>query len=115
MTHPKTLFYCLLSLIVVRTAGQSQPSISFEKWLSLHSAGGVALSPDGAFAAYTVSTTEWKDNSYDNEIWIAQKGQKPFQLTRTAKGSSNSPKWSPDSKWLAFLADRGDKSQIYCI
>jgi len=111
----KTLYFCALSLTILRLSAQPQTSVSFEKWLSLRSAGGVALSPDGAFAAYTVSTTDWKENSYDNEIWIAQKGQEPFQLTRTAKGSSNSPKWSPDSKWLAFLADRGDKSQIYCI
>jgi dipeptidyl aminopeptidase/acylaminoacyl peptidase len=96
--------------------GQSQPAVSFEKWISLRQvSGGVVLSPDGNYAAYAVTTTDWKENNYDNEIWIAQKGQKPFQLTRTAKGSSYSPKWSPDSKWLAFLADRGDKAQIYIL
>ena len=49
--------------------------------------GGVVLSPDGIYAAFTVSSTDCKDNSYGNGIWIAQKGQKPFQLTRTAKGA----------------------------
>lgn len=62
MSHLKTLFFCLLSLGIHQLFAQS--------------AGGVVLSPDGAFAAYTVSTTDWKDNSHVNEIWIAQKGQK---------------------------------------
>ncbi|HEY8967805.1 MAG TPA: hypothetical protein VIM64_01900, partial [Puia sp.] len=103
MSHLKTLFFCLLSLSVHQLCAQSQSSVSFEKWLSLQSAGGVVLSSDGAFAAYTVSTTDWKDNSYVNEIWIAQKGQKPFQLTRTPKSGSSSPVWSPDSRWRRGL------------
>ncbi|HEY8967995.1 MAG TPA: hypothetical protein VIM64_02855 [Puia sp.] len=103
MSHLKTLFFCLLSLSVHQLFAQSQSSVSFEKWLSLQSAGGVVLSPDGAFAAYTVSTTDWKDNSYVNEIWIARKGQKPFQLTRTPKSGSSSPVWSPDSRWRRGL------------
>ena len=93
----------------------SLPSTSFEKWMSLRQPGAVALSPDGVYSAYTVSSTDWKENSYDAEIWIARKGMAPWQLTRTGKNSSYSPQWSPDSKWIAFLTDRGDKSQIYII
>ena len=93
----------------------SVPSVSFEKWLDLRQAGAAVLSPDGAKIAYTVTSTDWKENLYDAEIWVSKKGAAPFQLTRTVKGSSSSPKWSPDSKWIAFLADRGDKSQVYVI
>jgi dipeptidyl aminopeptidase/acylaminoacyl peptidase len=92
----------------------SLPSVSFEKWLSLRQAGPAVLSPDGVRIAYTVTSTDWKENSYSTEIWLAKKGSAPFQLTHTAKGSA-SPKWSPDSKWIAFLSDRGDKSQVYII
>ena len=98
-----------------RTGTDTTPSVSFEKWIELRQAGAAILSPDGASIAYTVTSTDWKDNTYDTEIWLAKKGAAPFQLTRTVKGSSTSPKWSPDSKWIAFLADRGDKSQIYMI
>ena len=88
---------------------------SFEKWLSVRQIGAVALSPDGETTAYTVNSTDWKENTYDAEIWIARKGVHPYQLTRTSKGASSSPAFSPDNKWLAFLADRGDKTQIYII
>jgi dipeptidyl aminopeptidase/acylaminoacyl peptidase len=97
------------------TGNPISPSVSFEKWISLRQAGTVVLSPNGANIAYTVTSTDWKDNSYDAEIWVSRGTQPPFQLTHNPKGGSTSPKWSPDSKWIAFLSDRGDKSQIYLI
>ena len=42
-------------------------------------------------------------------------GESPFQLTRTPKGSSFSARFTPDSKFVSFLADRGDKTQLYII
>src|SRR6186713_666340 len=113
-----TLFLLLAASVRSQSqspAGSSLPATSFEKWISLKQPGPVALSPDGVYSAYTVSSTDWKENSYDAEIWVARKGMSPYQLTRTGKNSSNSPRWSPDSKWIAFLADRGDKTQIYII
>jgi dipeptidyl aminopeptidase/acylaminoacyl peptidase len=94
---------------------KSQPSISFHKWLSITQAGAAVLSPDGANIAYTVTTTDWKENSFHNEIWLSRQNHPPLQLTHNPKNGSNSPRWSPDSKWIAFLSDRGDKTQIYLI
>jgi dipeptidyl aminopeptidase/acylaminoacyl peptidase len=87
----------------------------FEDVLSLQSVGGAVISPDGKHIAYTVRSTEWKDNRYDNEIWLSRDGGKPVQITRTAKNSSGTPRWSPDSKWIGFVADRGAKNQVYLI
>jgi Tol biopolymer transport system component len=46
---------------------------------------------------------------------MSRDGEAPVQLTRTAKGSSFNGRFSPDSKFVSFLADRGDKTQIYII
>src|ERR1700733_2072059 len=112
-------FFTLLLQVALTQAqvptAPSQPSISFHKWLSLTQAGAAVLSPDGANIAYTVTTTDWKENSYHNEIWLSRQNHPSFQLTHNPKNSSNSPRWSPDSKWIAFLSDRGDKTQIYLI
>ena len=83
--------------------------------LSLQSVGGAVISPDGKHIAFTVRTTEWKENRYDTEIWLSRDGGKPVQITRTPKGSSTTPRWSPDGKWIGFLADRGSKQQVYLI
>ena len=120
--NKRILFYALLLQAALANAQQmattgnpSSPSISFEKWLSLTQAGTVVLSPNGANLAYTVTSTDWKENRYNTEIWLSRQNQPPFPLTYNPKGSSTSPKWSPDSKWIAFLSDRGDKSQLYLI
>jgi dipeptidyl aminopeptidase/acylaminoacyl peptidase len=88
---------------------------SFEDVLSLRSVGGVALSPDGSAVAYTVRTAEWEDNRFDTEIWLAPAGEEPYQLTRTSDGSSGAPQWSPDGRWVAFTARRGERSQVHLI
>ena len=84
-------------------------------FVNLQVAGGPRISPDGRTVAYTLRTTDWQENRYDTEIWLARENAAPFQLTRTEKGSSIAPRWSPDGRRIAFLADRGDKQQIYLI
>lgn len=64
---------------------------------------------------YTVQTTDWNENRFDTEIWLSKNGGPPFQLTNTSKGSSSGAEFSPDGKWIAFLADRGSKTQIQVI
>jgi dipeptidyl aminopeptidase/acylaminoacyl peptidase len=88
---------------------------SFVDVLTLKSIEGVQIAPDGSAIAYTVKSTDWDENQFDTEIWLVRDGEKPFQLTNTKDGSSSSPSWSPDSKKIAFLADRGDQNQIYLI
>ncbi|MBX2955823.1 MAG: S9 family peptidase [Cyclobacteriaceae bacterium] len=104
---------CFLLWLPLRIVAQQVPS--FEQVIALRNAGAVSISPDGKHVAYTVQTTDWNDNRYDTEIWLSKNGQKSFQLTNTQKGSSISPRWSPDGKWIAFLADRGNKNQIHVI
>ena len=62
-----------------------------------------------------MQTTDWNENRVDNEYWISKDGKKPFQLTNTSKGSSSSLAFSPDGQWIAFLADRGNKTQIHVM
>ncbi|NJN41438.1 MAG: hypothetical protein HC811_03555 [Flammeovirgaceae bacterium] len=89
---------------------------SIEQTLSLRSIGSVTSGFEGSYIAHNVQTTDWNENRSDNEIWISKNGDTPFQFTNTAKGSSTSPAFSPNkAQWLAFLADRGNKTQIYVI
>jgi len=89
---------------------------SFRDVLSLSSVGGVAIAPDGSAVAYEVRRADWDANRYDTEIWLVRPGAAPFQLTRTAKGSSSRAAWSPDGRWIAFLASREDaKTQVWVI
>jgi len=106
--------------VILFSAGASaqQPEIpvpSFEDLMNLPDIGSAVVAPNGRAIAYTVRTTDWEENGYDTEIWLARYGEDPFQLTWTKDGSSTSPAWSPDGSWLAFAADRGNKRQIHLI
>ena len=114
-------FPALLSLLaltfalVCKTQAQTRvPTI--DDLLTLKSAGGTQISPDGKWVAYTVSYGDFKQDAFITQIWLADSAaEKSFQLTRGDKSSTN-PHWSPDGRWLAFLSNRiEDKNQIFLI
>jgi len=94
---------------------QKDASVSFEKWISLKGVGSPIISPDGKIIVYNVTSTDWTENSYDTELWMVKEGEAPVQLTRTNKGSSGNSAFTPDGKFISFVADRGNKRQIYII
>ncbi len=96
-------------------SAQKNASVSFEKWISLKNVGNPLISPDGRTIVYSVTSTDWANNSYDSELWMSRDGESPLQLTRTNKGSSTAARFTTDSKFISFLADRGDKTQLYII
>ena len=106
------IFFFAFSVSII---GQQSAHPAFEKWVSLRQAGGVQISPDGKHVIYNITSTNWGENNYDTEIWLSRNGQPPFQLTQTLKGSSNSGAFSPDNKWVSFLSDRGNKTQLFLI
>jgi len=111
----RIIYIVFLALLSNLCFSQKNASVSFEKWISLKNVNSPVISPDGKTLIYTVSSTDWTNNSYDNEIWMSREGGEPFQLTRTTKGGSSAAQFSPDGRFVSFLADRGDKNQLYII
>ncbi|HEX2534982.1 MAG TPA: S9 family peptidase [Chitinophagaceae bacterium] len=112
MRLPVLSFFLLACLC---SGAQRGASVSFEQWISLKGAGGPVLSPDGKTVVYSINSTDWSANTYDSELWMARAGEEPLQLTRTSKGGSGSARFTPDGRFISFLADRGDKTQLYII
>ncbi len=110
------LFQLFISILFTTILfAQNGASVSFEKWISLKNVSSPIISSDGKTVVYTVTSTDWTNNTYDSELWMAREGSEPLQLTRTGSGSSTAARFTPDSKWVSFLADRGDKTQLYMI
>ncbi len=105
----------LFAALPVRAQHTTGAVPSMQQWLGMRAVGAPALAPDGASVAYPVTTADWENNRYDTEIWLARAGAEPFQLTFTEKESSTSPRWSPDSRWIGFLADRGEGRQLHIM
>src|ERR1044072_7835504 len=89
---PQAMKYLLLIIsfsVITKSFSQKDASISFEKWISLKSAGSPIISPDGRTVVFSVTSTDWANNTYDAELWMSRDGESPMQLTRTNKGSSS--------------------------
>ncbi len=117
------LFGLALVLPVRLVAGQAAARVpSIDQALEAQTASGAALSPDGQRVVYEVSRTNWKDNAFERDLWIADREGKTHVLTAQEKSSSGA-RWSPDGRWVAFASDRpgqvretkADSRQIYVI
>jgi len=103
--------------IVFLVAGALQAASvpTIDESLSMKSVSAPQISPDGRYVAYHVASTNWEENDFVTQIWLASTvtGER-YQLT-SGKKSSSEPRWSPDSKRIAFVSDRDGKRQIYLI
>ncbi len=79
-------------------------NLQVDDYFALKSVGGPHISPDGAWVAYTVRSKDLENDRSETRLWmISTAGGEPMPMT--AKGSSVwSPSWSPDGKYLTFMA-----------
>lgn len=101
--------------LVACLAAASASAQSIDDLIALRRVNGTpAIAADGRTVAYVVRETNWTDNAYETEIWLAD-ARTPGsgrQITM-AKKSSLQPAFSPDGRWLAFISDRTDTRQLY--
>jgi dipeptidyl aminopeptidase/acylaminoacyl peptidase len=107
---------CAALALVPVTARTAATVPSIDDLISLKRVAGVpAISPDGKRVAYGVRETNWEDDRYQTQIWIADATTGVVKQLTNAPKSSTAPAWSPDGRRLAFGSDRTDKRQIYVI
>ncbi len=75
----------------------------------IKSVGDIAISPDGEWVAYRVGTTNVeKDETSSDLFMVSWDGSTRIQLTHTEDSGEGQPRFSPDGKYLAFIAARSD-------
>ena len=78
----------------------------------LRNVGGVALSPDGRFIAYTVALRD-QPGRPSGQLWVMDVSSgKTVRLG--GDKPAGGPVWSADSKWIAYSGAQGDKHGL-CI
>ncbi len=111
MVKSRTLV-AILILAHTSLSSQEKRDPSFEEIISIRGINNPRISPDGNNILFQQGSTDWENNRFDTEIWMSRGGGTPFQLTNNPDKSSSNPRWSPDGNWIAYLSDRGSKTQI---
>jgi dipeptidyl aminopeptidase/acylaminoacyl peptidase len=97
------------------TAGALAHPFRVEDIQNLSRVGEVRISPDGLWAAFTVTRSDLAKNRSVTNLWrVPTAGGEPQQLTFVDHGSNNTPRWSADGPYLYFLSSRiADKPQVF--
>jgi dipeptidyl aminopeptidase/acylaminoacyl peptidase len=99
----------LVLLVASPAVAQERRPIAVHDVYAIRTVADPALSPDGAWVAYTVTTLDSAKDRQQSDIWrTSWDGTQSIPLTH-GQGSNHLPRFSPDGRWLAFLSSRADK------
>lgn len=105
----------LLAAAALPVFSQARHPLTFNDLMKVQRISDPQVSPDGQWIAYVMSTPDLGANKMVSHIWrVALAGGEPQQLTHGADSDSR-PRWSPDSKSIAFISSRTGESQIWII
>src|SRR4030095_4177696 len=105
-----------LLLLADITGAQSPAKRAFtlSDWYRVTTVRQPAMSPDGKWVAFTVTTVRESENKRLSEVWVvSSSGGSPARVT-PAGVESGAPRWSPDGKHVivtsggALQRSRGD-------
>lgn len=112
------LFFFCFAIIVGASAQNPAKRLLIPKDVYLlKSIDEAQVSPDGKWVIFTVSNEDSvKDKGISNLWMVSWDGKQNVQLTYSNDGESK-PKWSPDGKYISFVAARNDEkiAQVWLL
>jgi dipeptidyl aminopeptidase/acylaminoacyl peptidase len=92
--------------------------MTFEDMMKMKRLGETAVSPDGKWLAYSVTTVDLGENTKTAELWLqkiapsSEKSSEPFKLGVAQPGDSG-PQFSPDGHFLLWVSSRENGQQLW--
>ncbi|HET7102659.1 MAG TPA: S9 family peptidase [Terracidiphilus sp.] len=108
----------LLALVLVSTFLSAQPATSrrpmtFEDMMAMKRLGSTAVSPDGRWLAYSVTSVDLAGNSKTSQLHLRLiAGGQAIDAAVTQPGDSGL-EFSPDNRRILFLSDRSGSPQVW--
>jgi dipeptidyl aminopeptidase/acylaminoacyl peptidase len=92
---------------------QAKRPMTFEDMMKMKRLGETAVSPDGKWLAYSVTTVDLDKNTKTPELWLqAIAGGEPLKLAVGQPGDGG-PQFAPDGKRMLFTSSRGGRQQVW--
>ncbi|HEY0685741.1 MAG TPA: S9 family peptidase [Steroidobacter sp.] len=94
---------------------EERSAFTVEDLLRLRRLSDLQVSPDGRYAAFTVSETDIETNRSGTSLWLLDP-QAPTGSPRQVSVSDHdewNARWMPDSRGLYFLSDRSGSVQVW--
>jgi dipeptidyl aminopeptidase/acylaminoacyl peptidase len=105
----------ILASAALPALAQVKHALTFNDLMKIQRVFDPQVSPDGKWIVYVVSTPDLDANKMVSHIWrVPMAGGEPQQLTR-GNASDWRPRWSPDSKSIAFISSRDGTSQVWIL
>ncbi len=77
-----------------------------EDILALKTVSDPRLSPDGKTVAYVVESLNAEKDAYQTDVWLVPTAGGEARALASSSVGDDTPRWSPDGRWLAFLSER---------
>ncbi|HEY3707409.1 MAG TPA: S9 family peptidase, partial [Terracidiphilus sp.] len=104
------LFFVFLSPALF---AQSKRPMTFDDMMAMKRLGETAVSPDGKWLAYSVTTVDLEKNLKTPELWLQKiEGGEPMKISVAQPGDSG-PQFSHDGKHILLLSSRDGAQQIW--
>jgi len=107
-------FVCKMVITIVAVCSASSllaaddRSLTIDDLLALKSVADPQVSPDGRWIAHTVTRVDIEADESTSEIFMTSIDSGELVQLTNDDSSASTPRWSPDGRYLAFLAAKGD-------
>ena len=109
---PVILLSVLCSSAVPARAQASKRQLTLDDLARIRNVGDPQVSPDGNWVAFTVGTVDAEKDRRDSDLYmISWDGARQVRLTASPESGESAPRWSPDGRYISFLASRGDEQE----
>lgn len=100
------LLFCVTALA---TPALARRPIVADDLARIATVGDPQIDAGGDWVAYTVQTTDVEADKRETHLWMTRwDGSRTVQLTGRKGENENTPRFSPDGHWIAFISSRGD-------